>query len=311
MALLRRGLQLLGRHKKAICFSYLLNLSLAGILLPSFLRNFDRSLGQGLYREKLIGKLDYDWLSLFRERFPDFGSDFGSTTLGLGPFAHNLETLLDGKMGSGPAMLAALGGLYLLLHSFLLGAALGSFCRDPQGTSLREFFRTGGVFFGRFFRTSLLAVTLFTLLTLLIAQPSLDWVARLTQNAFTEVPILAARLIRYLLLLVLFLFLNMLMDYTKLRIALEDRTSVILAFLSATTFCLRNFFFTYGLYLLIVVLSVLWVLFYSVVEYALPQESWPLITVAFLWQQFYLLGRLSFKLLFYSTQAQVLVDRPG
>ena len=311
MALLRRGLQLLGRHKKAIGFFYLLNLSLAGILLPLFLREFDRSLGQGLVGERLMGKLDYHWLSLFRERFSELGSAFGSTTLGLGPFAHNLETLLDGKMGSGPAAVVALGGLYLLIHSFLLGSALGSFSRDPQGTSFREFFRNGGFFWGRFFRASLLAVVLFALVAFFIAQPSTRWVERLTQDAFTEVSVLAARLIRYLLLLILFLFLNMLMDYTKLKIALEDRTSVILAFLSATRFCLRNFFFSYGLYLLIVVLSLLWVLLYSVVEYVLPQESGPLITIALLWQQLYLVGRLSIKLLFYSTQAQVLADRPG
>lgn len=311
MEWLRGGLELLGRHKKAICCSYLLNLLVAGLLLPSFLLAFDRSLGEGLYRQKLTGQLDYDWLRLFEERFPEFGSSFSSATLGLAPFIRNLEALLDAKLISGPSLLVALGGVYLLLSSFLLAAALGSFFRDPQGTSFREFFRTGGIFFGRFLRASLWAATLFSLFFFFVVKPSQGWIDILTQDALTEVPVFVVRLIRYLLLLLLCLLLNMLMDYTKLKIALEDRTSVVLAFLSATRFCLRNFFFIYRLYLLIVFVSVLWVILYTLGEYVLPQNAWPLILVAFLWQQLYLMGRLSLRLLFYSTQAKVLVDRSG
>ena len=308
---LRKGWGRLKRHKKAVACVYLTNLLVAGLLAIPFLRTVDHSFGDGAYRQKLAENLDYDWFMLFRDRVSGFASTFDPTVLGLGPFARNLEALLDGKLAELPWALLTLGGIYILLSSFLLAATLGSFALDPKGTTFRGFFRNGGVFFSRFFRITVLALLTFGLVIGWIAQPLASLVNHIAAEAVTEVSVFVWNLLRYVFLLVIFTFLNMVFDYAKIKTALEDRTSVLLAVLSAFTFCITNFLPAYGLYLLITGMGALWMLIYGLVEYLLPQRSWWTILLAFGWQQFYILGRLTIKLLFYSGQMQFLLERDG
>lgn len=115
---LQDGWQLLRRHKKAGIYFYLANLVVASLLLFPFMQVFEDSLGPGLYREKLVGELDYDWYGLFQDRVTGFASTLAPWVLGAGPFARNLELLLDGELDR-----AALGhrlfGSSLYLAQFL------------------------------------------------------------------------------------------------------------------------------------------------------------------------------------------------
>jgi hypothetical protein len=47
------------------------------------------------------------------------------------------------------------------------------------------------------------------------------------------------------------------------------------------------------------------------VEHVLPQQTWIPILLAILWQQLYLIGRLSVKLFFYTCQMQFYSEREG
>ncbi len=308
---LRRGWRRLRCHKKAVACVYLANLLVAGLLAIPFLKTVDRSLGDGVYRQKLANNLDYDWLMLFRDRVSGFASTFDPTVLGLGPFARNLQALLDGKLAEFPWALLVLGGIYIFLSSFLLAAALSSFALDPKGTTIRRFFHNGREFFSRFFRVTILALLTFGLVIGWIVQPLASLVNHIAAGALTEVHVFVWNLLRYVFLVVILTFLNMVFDYTKIKTALEDRTSVFLAVLSSSTFCITNFLPAYGLYLLITGIGALWVLIYGLVDFLLPQRSWWTILLAFGWLQFYILGRLTIKLLFYSSQMQFLSEREG
>lgn len=304
-----RGWDLLRSHKKAVVFFYLTNLLISSVLIFPFMEVFERSLGPGLYRQKMLEALDYDWLTLFQENAAGFAATFSPAVLGLSPFARHLEWVLDSGLSELPWTILALGAVYIVIHAFFAAAAIGSFAMDPAGTNIREFFRNGGQFFGRMFRNSLLALMVYWLLQQAIAGPFRMLVEYATRDAFSERSLFYWNVSRYIVLLFLFMFVNMVFDYSRIRTAVEDRTSVLLAFLSALAFSLKNFFSAYGLYLSITVLGVLWVLLYGGVEYLLPQASWVTILLAFVCQQIYIIGRLIVKVLFYSAQLHFLNDR--
>lgn len=306
--LLKSGWELLGCHKKALIFLYLGNLSVASLLLFPFMKIFEGSLGSGLYREKMLG-FDYDWFTLFQDRVTGFAATFSPTLMGFGPFARNLEAMLEGRLTEFPWAILSVAGVYAVLNSYLLAAAVGSFALDPRGTTIREFFRNGGEFFGRFIRLMILAFLTFWVVNSWVVEP-LEWLLNYIQGrALHEATVFYCNLARFLLLLLLFLFLNMLFDYARIKTAIEDRTSVMLASLSALTFCITYSAPAFGFYLIIAGIGVLWALIYTLVEHFLPQQTAFLILLGFLWQQFYLIGRLGVRLLFYSAQLQFLLDR--
>jgi hypothetical protein len=309
LGLLKQGWEQLKDHKKAVFYFYLTNLLVAALLLVPFMQVFEDSLGPGLYRDKLEGRLDYDWYTLFTDRVTGFASSFTPWVLGMGPFARHLERLLDGDLIGLPGGIVSLGALYVLLNSFLLAAAVGSLALDPKGTSFREFFRNGGMFFGRFLRLAVLAILAFWLVGSWIVEPLSDLGEKLTNAAVTDRGAFYWNLTRYGIVLVIFLFLNMLFDYARIKIALEDRTSALVAFLSALKFCTTHFLISFGFYLLIVTLGLVWVVLYTGMEWLLPQQGWLTILLAAFVQQLYMVGRLTVKLLFYSGQMQLYLNR--
>ncbi len=309
LGLLKQGWKQLKDHKKTIFYFYFANLLVAALLLVPFMQVFEDSLGPGLYRDKLVGQLDYDWYTLFTDRVTGFASTFTPWVLGAGPFARNLEVLLDGELTRLPWVIVSLGALYMLLNSFLLAAAVGSLALDPKGTSFREFFRNGGMFFGRFFRLAVLAILAFWFVGSWIVEPLSDLGEKLTNASVTDRGAFYWDMARYWIVLVIFLFMIMLFDYAKIKTALEDRTSVVAAFFSALKFCTTSFFSSFGFYLLITVVGLAWVVLYTGIEWLLPQQSWLTILLAAIVQQLYMMGRLTVKLLFYSGQMQFYLSR--
>ena len=308
---LSEGWRLLTYHKKAIFFLYLTNLVVAAFLLVPFMEIFDRSLGAGLYREQMVSSLDYDWYTLFRDRVTGFASTFAPWVMGAGPFAKNLETMLDGELAEFPWEILSLGGLYVFLQTFLLAAAVGSFALDPKGTSTREFFRNGATFFGRFFRLSVLALLTFWLIDSWIIGPLTSLVDGIVEGALTDREAFYWNFSRYLLLLVIFMVVNMLFDYAKIKAAVEDRTSMVLSLFSGISFCKRYFLPAFSLYLVIAAVGVVGVLVYTGVEHLLPQQTWIPILLAIFWQQLYVIARLTIKLFFYTSQIRFFLDREG
>lgn len=308
---LSEGWRLLTQHKKSVLFLYLANLMVAALLLVPFMEAFDRSLGPGLYREQMVNSLDYDWYTLFRDRVTGVAATFAPWVMGAGPFAKNLETLLDGEITEFPWEILSVGGLYVLLQTFLLAAALGSFALDPKGTSARDFFRNGATYFGRFFRLSLLALLMFWVIDSWIIGPLTSLVNDLAEGALTDREAFYWNLSRYLLLLAIFMVVNMFFDYAKIKAAAEDRTSMVLSLLSGISFCKRYFLSACALYLVIAGAGVVGVLVYTGVEHVLPQQTWIPILLAILWQQLYVVCRLSIKLFFYTSQMQFYLEREG
>ena len=304
-----RGWRNLSAHKKSILYLYLVILGSASILLFPFMQSFESALGAGIYREQLVTVLDYDWYQLFRDRARGAAESFGPWVLGAGPFLHTLEVLLEDGFGKLPAAVLGTLAIFLLLHTFVLSAAVSSLHRHPGGCSTRQFLHNGAEYFGRFLRLSLLALLLYGCLRHLLLSPVDGWVDSYSAEAATEVTGFYLSLARYLLVLVLILGLDLILDYTRIKVVLEDRTSILLAVVAAAGFCKRNFPGAGGLYLLLGVLTLIWAGLYLGVDTLVGDESWGGILVVFLAQQIHVMGRMALKLLGFAAQIRFVKSR--
>ncbi|MCY3775611.1 MAG: hypothetical protein OXH11_06480 [Candidatus Aminicenantes bacterium] len=303
-----QGWRNLSAHKKSILYLYLVILGSASILLLPFMETFESSLGAGVYRERLVTALDYDWYQLFRDRTRGAAESFGPWVLGAGPFLHTLEVLLEDGFGKLPPAVLGAVAVYLLLHTFVLSAAVSSLHLHPGGGSTRGFLRNGADFFGRFLRLSVLALLLYWCLRQLLI-PVDGWVDSYSGAAATEVTGFYLSLARYLLVLVLVLLLDLILDYARIKVVLEDRTSILLAVLAAARFCAMNFLGATGLYLLLVCFTLIWAGIYLGVDRLVDDHYWGGILVAFVVQQIYMLGRMALKLLGFGAQIQFVKSR--
>ncbi len=304
-----QGWRNLSAHKKSILYFYLVILGSASILLLPFMESFESSLGSGSYRERLVTALDYDWYQLFRDRVQGAAESFGPWVLGPGPFLHTLEVLLEDGFGKLPAAVLGAVAIYLLLHTFVLSAAVSSLHLHPGGGNTRGFLRNGAEYFGRFLRLSVLALLLYWFMRHVLLTPVDGWVDSFSDVAATEVTGFYLSLARYLLVLVLVVGLDLILDYSRIKVVLEDRTSVLLAVVAAVGFCKRNFLGATGLYLFLVGFTLVWAGLYLGFDTLVGGDSWGGILVAFVVQQIHMLGRMALKLLGFGAQIQFFKSR--
>ena len=303
-----QGWRNVSAHKKSILYLYLVILGSASILLLPFMESFESSLGAGVYRERLVTALDYDWYQLFRDRARGAAESFGPWVLGAGPFLHTLEVLLEDGFGKLPPAVLGAVAIYLLMQTFVLSAAVSSLHLHPGGGSTRVFLRNGADFFGRFLRLSVLALILYWCLRQALT-PVDGWVDSYSAAAATEVTGFYLSLARYFLVLVLVLLLDLILYYARIKVVLEDRTSILLAVVAAAGFVKRNFLGATGLYLLLACFTLVWAGLYLGVDTLAVDDSRGGILVLFVVQQIHMLGRMALKLLGFGAQIQFVKSR--
>jgi hypothetical protein len=327
ISFLKQGFSQTYQTKRMILFAWFVNVLFALVLALPLLNTLDNYLRGTVMEERLLQQMDPAWLGTFRHdfekseltRFVDY------TIFGYAPFVNHLEMYLDGTFvkslgsflsnlvfrfqitpGYNP-ILVALGFLYICMSNFLAGGFIGIYSKEYR-SSFPEFMMEGAKYFGRFFRLALLALVFYYLFfTLLI-----DWVdagiPAWTQNATSEQTAFLYYMIKGVVALFLLSVFSMIFDYARIRIALDDRTSALLASVAGARITLRNFLKTYALYLMLALLGVMLIAVYALLESVVPQTSyWPLVGV-FLLQQLYMIARFWLKANFYASQTALCRD---
>ena len=125
-----------------------------------------------------------------------------------------------------PALLSVIGGrdalLYAMLSTFLLGGLMDRLARN-RAIATFGFFGAAGMFFFRFLRLALIAVPFYALLFL--------WLYPLLP---------AEQMVSYVTLAVFVLVLNVIFDFARVRMVVEDRRSAIGALAASFRFVRRN-----------------------------------------------------------------------
>jgi hypothetical protein len=325
---LKKGVSRANRSKRVLFFLLLVNILVAAILAGRFLASLNNYMKDSVMEERLQKGFDLAWYSTYQY---DFQKNEDMTTLspwifGYSVFFNNTEAFLNGntikpignllkdlifrfKVNAGVlGPFALLGLLYVLIGNFASGGLLGIYNKSTQSFLFREFLESGARYFGRFFRISLVALILYFLFFVLIVDPITNLIPFWTANAPSEVTPFVYYMVKNAIVLLILLFLNMTFDYAKIKMVVEDRASSVVGVISAFGFCGRKFFRAYGLYLLIGVIGLVFIVLYSWIESVVPQTSFSAILFVFLLQQLYMFSKMWLKGTFYASQLELYKD---
>lgn len=272
---LREGFSRLGRNFGLVFVVLASNLALAALLaVPLAGRLEDDLESRGAASLNLYG-FDTSWHDAWKHDQSGFARDFGPEIFGAGFAFRNLELLLQGQLPAGlfagteegpkatvDAVILGLGLLYLLLQTFLAGGLIAVFRAERAAFTLRALLHGSGFYFGRLVRVALVALALAWLCFRLNA-PFARFADLMAREAVSETTALAWGLGRHLLLLLVLLTLSLVSGYAKVIVVTEERSSALLAWVSALGFCLRRAPAVFGHALAVLLLGLLALVLWS------------------------------------------------
>jgi hypothetical protein len=256
-------------------------------------------LGDSLAAESAAAGANYDWWQEFSAQATGLGTTFTPNVIGFAAVLDNISGILDTRPKAAPIAWAL--ALYLTGWAFLSGGIIDRYARQrPTGTS--GFFSACGVYFFRFLRLGAIAGLAYWLLFAYVHPWLLDeQFTNLTRNMSVERSAFLVRVLLYAIFGALLIATGLIVDYSKVRIVVEDRYSVLGAIGSAVRFVRahpRQVFALYGLNTLaFLALLVVW----SLLAPGAGRAGF-VMWVTFLVGQLYIGARLLLKLQFLSSQ---------
>jgi hypothetical protein len=234
-----------------------------------------------------------DWWGEFAARADGLAATFSASVIGFAAVLRNLSDLADARAPIAP--LAGAIGLWLLAWTFLWGGILDRYAR-PRATRAAGFFGACGAHAGRMLRLGLLAGIAYAVLMWyvhpLLFESLYGW---MTHDLAVERTAFLIRLSLYLLFGALLLIVHIVTDLARVRAVIEDRRSMIGAYLAGWRLLAARPGAVLGVYGLAAVALVIWLALYALVAPgARGSGAW--VWVAFLAGQVYLAGRLWLKL---------------
>jgi hypothetical protein len=267
----------------------------AGLVVEQDIR---AGLGSSLDAQTMATGVNSEWWDRFGETASGLDRTFSPTIIGFAAVLDNLSRFLDN--GSQPLAVAGLGAAYLVAWMFLIGGILDRYAR-MRPLRAQAFFAACGVYFLRFIRLGVIAALGYALLFWHVHEWLFDHLyGWLIGDLTVERTAFAIRVALYVVFLALVTFWNLVMDYAKVRAVVEDRRSMLGAFLAGWRFVVGHPLKTGGLYLLNGAMFLFVVAVYGLTApgaQGFGRTAW----LAFLVGQIYLLARLAVKLAFYGS----------
>ena len=221
----------------------------------------EEHLGASLAANAAAAGANYDWWQEFLSQASGLGKTFVPSIIGFGAVLDNLEGLLDNL----PLASAILGitAAWLIVWSFLSGRhrrSPGARAQDPIAWLLRRV-RNAFLAIAAAWRVAWLAYGF-------LFRYVHGWifngiVARLTHDVTVERTAFAYRVAGYLLFGALLVVVNIVFDYARIRLVVEDRRSAVGALLASGRFVRRHAAGVVGLYALNALAFLLLILIYA------------------------------------------------
>ena len=237
----------------------------------------------------------YAWWQQFSEQAAGVGRAFSPAIIGRGAVLDNLSSLLDNRSHVVPV--AAAGAAYVLVWILLAGGILDRYARNRRTRSYGFFAACGGCFF-RLLRVGAMAGLAYAVLFLLVHPLLFGAVYQaLTVDVTVERDAFAVRVTFYLLFGAVLCLCNLVFDYARIRLVVEDRRSALGAIVAAVSF-VRRHPAAFALYILDACCYLLVVAAYIVFAPGARVPAWTTLLAG----EVYVVARLWVKLLFYASQ---------
>ncbi len=194
-------------------------------------------LGNSLAAETAASGVNYDWWQEFTAQATGLGTTFSPSVIGFAAVLDNVSGVLDGRTPIAPIAIAL--ALYMTGWAFLSGGIIDRYARQ-RPIRTHGFFAASGVYFFRFLRLAAFAGLVYWWLFACVHPWLFDeQFANLTRNLSVERTAAMIRGVFYLVFAALVVATNLVADYAKVRIVVEDRRSAFGA-LSASVRFIRH-----------------------------------------------------------------------
>lgn len=283
----------------------IINLLFSLPLAVSLYSSLQDSLGLSEVSEKMTKGFDYLWWEEYKDQSEGIEKTFSPSIIGPGAVLNNLQALAEMRFRAVPPILLALGVLYLILRSFLAGGILSTFNQERPKFNLKRFTQGAASYFSRFFTLMLFSWVFFLAVAAVLHYGFQPLLENISSKALSEVEPFLFGLLFSLAILFLLLFIQMVFDYARIKIVLEDHRNVLKASFEAFGFVFKHIFSTLSLYYLIVLLQVLTAIIYIYLKSLIPQINLPLVLAAFVLQQLFIFALLWLRCLLYSSQMEL------
>lgn len=258
-------------------------------------------LGSSLMAHQAADGVNWDWWQEFTSQAASGGGDALSTTftpsvIGFAATLDGISSVLDAQSEIAPVTAAV--AAYLLAWLFLSGGIIDRYARQRR-TRAHGFFAASGVFFWRFLRLGIAAGLAYAFLLLWVHEWLFDdWLTPATRDLDVERTAFFWRAGMYAIFALLLAAVNVIVDYAKVRMVVEDRRSAIGALRASGAFIRRNPGRVVGLYAVNTVGFVVTIRLWGLLAPGAGSPIW----LGFLAAQLYVLARLAVKLQFLASQ---------
>jgi hypothetical protein len=287
----------------AVLAGMFLTTLLVALPLASVMRGtIESSLGRSLAAETAASGVNYDWWQEFSAEARGLATTFVPSIMGFGAVLDNLNGLIDNLPLA--SAIAGVVAAWLAVWSFLSGGVIDRYARG-RPTRAAGFFAACGTHFWRFLRLGIFAFIVYYVLFAMVHGWLFDRLyGRWTRDVSVERTAFLVRLFLYAVFGVLLVACNLLFDYARIRIVVEDRRSAIGALAAGMRFVRRHTVAAVTLYALNGLFFLAVVLVYSLAAPGAPRaglQMWAVLLVG----ELYILARHYQKLLFYASETSL------
>ncbi len=239
----------------------------------------------------------------------DLSRSFTSDTLTLGfDFFWYVQfmNLYDTHLSTLPLSIYGMVGIYALVQTFFLGGLVAVF-HIPKKNHMVDFFYGGVKYWSRFIKVTFVSLFLFATAFIIndIIGYAINYVFKSTEYALAEFIFSS---IRYVLLIFFIAVVTIISDYSKVSLAVEDKTKIFRAVYEAMIFIKKNFKVVFIVFLLIAVIGACGVVIYNLLGRQIPRTPYYFLILSFILQQMLIIFRLLIRMLFTATEVSLYKD---
>jgi len=300
-----KGFRATASLTRMVLLLFIINLVFSLILAFPLYHSLQDSFGSSLVGEKMARGFDYLWWEEFRDRSRGLETTFTPSIIGKGAILDNLEALVEMSILNFPPLLLISVILYIILHTFLAGGILSTFNREGQEFTMRRFFEGAGFLFPRFFYLTVLSWIPFLAVSIFLAAVFESIVSNASRSAISEIKPFYFGLASSAIIFFILLLLQMVFDYARIKIVLEEKRKVIESAVQALAFALRHPLVTVSLYTLLFLIQAAATVVYILAKEALPQSNFLEVLAGFFLQQIFIFAVIWLRCWLYSSQMEL------